>query len=886
MAFTLGFENPYEPLCGKCKLQQGIQSPKQTYFGLGKKKTLIIIEQPSQADDFKNIPLSGESGTQFRLFLKMAGLDLVKDFVTIHAVGCHKKKEPTKKEISNCSPRIKEVIEKLKPNHIWLFGDVAIDSYLRAFYPKRFKDHTAILWSDRKIPCYVNNTWLHPMYSVDFTAKNKNEFASMIFKKHLNNAIELINEPAPIKNEDYKQVQVCLYADEIIDYLENIYHNAKYITFDYETTGLKPYNKGHKILTISASGLDRFHQPLADPIGFPFQYNNHFNKQEKKSIYKIWKAILTDSKIGKIAHHAKFEDLWTSQILKFKIKNWHFCTMMGSYLFDERKGATGLKFVSFCKWGVSDYDKKIKKYIDAPTSNSFNRLEEVNLTDLCLYNAIDTKLTEKLFLDLKPKIKKDEYLPKSFSFVLKGSLTLTEIEQNGLPADLDYFTKANEKITKKLTSLKKELLESEEAKQFQSEHNKQIDLGSPKDLRLLFFNTLKLKADKKTAKGFSSVDHEALTKIKHPFAIKLLKLRKLDKNKSTYLDQLIREISDDNLIHPFFHLHTTRTGRSSSANPNSQNLPARHEESKKLVKTGFRVPDDCYFSGVDFGSHEVRIAACFTKDPVLINYVNNPHTDMHGDTSKELFLLDGTILNNPNYTKTVKVLRFYTKNNFIFPVFYGSYWRTCARSLWENIKELEFEPGYKVLDYLAEKGITCLSNTASYKDQPKKGSYEYHIQQCESEFWRKYIVFRKWQETSKEFYLKNGYVYTKFGTRRHGYLNQNKILNSGIQGTAFQCLLWSLNETQHWLKKNKCQTQILGQIHDSILLKTYKDEAIDVYGQLRYIMEEKIREYHKWLIVPLVAEMESSPLGGTWYDCKTIDLNKTLEQREVIWVKN
>lgn len=883
---TLGLENPYDPICGKCKLNINSQNPKQTYYGKGKKKVLIITEKPSDADDFKSMPLSGESGAEFKLLLKMNSLSLENDFVVIHAVGCKTKKNkvPSKKQIDSCSPRIKEIIEKLNPNHIWLLGDTAIDSYLRTYYPKRFKNTTADLWSNRQIPCRVNNAWLHPMYAVDFPAKNKNEFAKITFKKQLEKAISQIDEPKPIKQDWYKDVSVCLYKDEIVDHLENIYHNAKYMTFDYETTGLKPYNKGHKILTISCSGLDRFYLPVTDSVGFPFQYKTHFNKKEKNDIYKIWKAILASNKIGKVAHHLKFENLWTKQILKFNIKKWHFCTMMGSYVFDERKKAQGLKFVSFCRWGVPNYDASIKKFIEADTSNSFNQLEKVNISDLCLYNAIDDKLTSRLFVQLKKDLKKDEELKKTYLFLHKGSITLSEIEMNGMPVDTDHFNTTKAKVEKKIKKLQKALSESKEAELFEKQEGRPLDYSSPKDLRILFFDVLGLESAKKTVKGFDCVDHDALTSIKHKFADKLLELRKYDKINSTYMDQLIREINEDKRIHPFFHLHTTRTARSSSANPNSQNLPSRDEEGKLFVKKGFKVPDDCYFAEIDFGSQEVRIAACFTKDPVLISYINDPTTDMHKDECKNLYLLDDSLYENPKYTKILKRLRFFTKNGFIFPQFYGSYWRSCARSLWYDIEGLEFEPGYSVYDYLADKGINCLTNTTSFKDKPKKGCFEYHIMECESNFWRKYFVFRKWQETSKEFYINNGYVYSMFGSRRRGYLNQNKILNTGIQGTGFQCLLWSLAELNKYMKKEKFKSKIIGQIHDSILIQLQKDEAVTILKQCQFIMEEKIRQYHKWLIVPLAAEIECSQLGGTWYDKKEINMQQTFEKGEIIWV--
>ncbi len=883
---TLGLENPYDPICGKCKLNENSQNPKQTYYGKGKKKVLIIIEKPSDADDFKGIPLSGESGAEFKLLLKMNDLSLENDFVVIHAVGCKikKGKDPSKKQIDCCSPRIKEIIDKLKPKHIWLLGDVAIDCYLRTFYPKRFKTTTSELWSDRQIPCRINNAWLHPMYAIDFSAKNKNEFAKITFKKQLEKMINQIGEPKPVNYDWYKDVSVCFYKDEVIEHLETILHNAKYVTFDYETTGLKPYEKRHKILTISCSGLDRFYQPVTDSTAFPFQYKNHFNKKEKNEIYKLWKAILTSDKIGKIAHHMKFENLWTKQILKFDIKKWHFCTMLGSYLYDERKGGSGLKFVSFCRWGTPNYDASVEKFIKADTSNGFNQLEKVNISDLCLYNAIDDKLTSQLFIDLKLKLKKDEELKKAYLFLHKGSLTLSEIEMNGLPVNTEHFDTTKTEVQKKITELKKELNDSEEAKKFFEQEGKTLDYGSPKDLRTLFFDVLGLESVKKTATGFDCVDHDALTSIKHKFANKLLELRKYDKINSTYMDQLIREINSDERIHPFFHLHTTRTNRSSSNAPNSQNLPSRDEEGKLFVKKGFKVPDDCYFAEVDFGSQEVRIAACFTKDPVLVSYINDPSTDMHKDECKNLYLLDDSLYEKPEYTKTLKRLRFFTKNGFIFPQFYGSYWRSCARSLWNDIEGLEFEKGYSVYDYLAEKGISCLTNITSFKDKPKKGCFEYHIMQCENQFWKKYSTFRKWQETSKEFYINNGYVYSMFGTRRRGYLNQNKILNTGIQGTGFQCLLWSLTELNNYLKKNKFKSKIIGQIHDSILIQLQKDEAISILKQCQFIMEEKISQYYKWLIVPLAAEIECSELGGTWYDKKEIDIIKTFEKGVITWL--
>lgn len=63
-------------------------------------------------------------------------------------------------------------------------------------------------------------------------------------------------------------------------------------------------------------------------------------------------------------------------------------------------------------------------------------------------------------------------------------------------------------------------------------------------------------------------------------------------------------------------------------------------------------------------------------------------------------------------------------------------------------------------------------------------------------------------------------------------------------------------------------SRVVCQIHDSLVaivpdeeVQEYLDVAID-------IMTEKLRKEWKWVIVPMVAEAEVSPSGGTWHEKK------------------
>ena len=866
-----------DPLCEKCKRYQRAASPRLTYEGKGKKKILIVSDYPSLIDDRKNSLMNDSFIKALEIKLLINGINLEKDCWFTNSVSCFSQKEPSLSQIDSCFPLLKKTISELKPDHIILLGGTPLNSWLRGYYPKRFKSSESKdtdivkLWRGRKIPCPETNAFVYPIYHPRDLADEKNQFFDKFYERDVAAIFDEMDK-GPEFTDWYKDNIDILYDyDEVIERLKDIQKNARYVVFDYEATGLKPYNKGHKIVTIGIDALDEQHDPIGNTISFPLSYRRHFTLTQKKDIRKEWVKILEDKYINKVAHHMKFENLWSRVILKAEIKKWHYCTMLGAYTLDERHKAQGLKFLAFVKYGVPDYDKTIGKYLPAETSNGFNTVEQAPLDDLLLYNAIDAKLTTRVFVDELKQLK-TQRLKRTYGFLHKGSLALSELEIEGFPVDPDHFHKTNKEVAAKISKLQTELMTDKDIIEFEKQEKRQINLKSSKDMRKLLFDIKGISNDKKTKGGEDAVDKATLYEFDDPWCKKLLALRKYEKIKSTYVDQFIREISEDNKIHPFFHQHTTRTYRSSSSNPNSQNMPSRDDESKQFVKKGFVVPENEYFVEIDYGSIEVRIAACFTKDPVLIAYINDPSTDMHRDTAIDLYKLDKKLYKNPDYSKTLKMLRYHAKNGFIFPVFYGSYWRSCAKSLWKAANSFSFTEDYSVLDYLQEKDIGDYS------------SFEAHIKHTETQFWKKFHVFRKWQEESKQFYIDNGYVYSMFGARRRGLLNQNKILNTGIQGTGFQCLLWSLTNIIPELRKHKLQSRVMGQIHDSLLCRVHKDEVGETLQIITSIMEDRIRENCDWMVVPMIVEIESSELGGSWYDKKAIDHVKSIEQNKMVFV--
>ncbi|KKK64196.1 hypothetical protein LCGC14_2986670, partial [marine sediment metagenome] len=226
---------------------------------------------------------------------------------------------------------------------------------------------------------------------------------------------------------------------------------------------------------------------------------------------------------------------------------------------------------------------------------------------------------------------------------------------------------------------------------------------------------------------------------------------------------------------------------------------------------------------VDYGSMEVRILACQSQDHVLIKYIESGG-DIHGDWTMNIFGVE-------KGDKDFDAKRFLAKNQFIFPLFYGSYWRSIARTL--------------------EVPDNFYPNLSHYK---RYGRWERHIRDCENRFWEQFSATREWQDEQIKIYEKTGYVCDgAWGFKRRGYLTRNQIYNFPIQGPAFHCLLWTISK---WFKDHahRFKTLLCGQIHDELFFDVVPSEWDEVRKIVTNLMTVAIREENGWITVPLLAE--------------------------------
>ncbi len=447
---------------------------------------------------------------------------------------------------------------------------------------------------------------------------------------------------------------------------------------------------------------------------------------------------------------------------------------------------------------------------------------------------------------------------EAYQLLHKGILAFARAERQGLRVDVAYIEKKMVHLTRRIDRMEKVFKETKFFRRWQHSKPGKVNIHSNEQLGAFLYGVLKLKVEKETESGKGSTDEETLLQFNIPELNQLIEIRKLKKVRDTYLGAFYRE-QVDGYIHPFFNLHLVRTYRSSSDSPNFQNIPKRDEESMQIVRRAIYPRPGHLLVEIDYSGLEVHISACYHRDQRMIQYINNPASDMHSDMAKQIFMLDKF---DPSI-EGHKVLRQAAKNGFVFPEFYGDYFKSCAANIackWGELPKGKWAPkqgiklnGEYLSDHLIAKGIKSLEG------------FEKHLKKIEDDFWgKRFADYDRWKSIWYNVYKKYGYIDLKTGFRCSGLMDKKNTSNYPIQGAAFHCLLWSFIEIDRIMIKENWDTKIVGQIHDSIVLDVNPAELKHVIKTVRKVTCVDLPKAWKWIIVPLEVDVEVCPIDGSW----------------------
>jgi uracil-DNA glycosylase len=387
-------------MCGECGLYRTCQNPKMPHSGNCAQGILFVAGRLKQREAEENCNLFGRPRTLLQEALSCHGIDLDNDCAIVHATGCVGDKT---EDYKFCRGRVARVVEKLKPRVVIPLGPTAIRSVIgRGWNTGGKPEELTMQWRGLTVPDRDWNCWIAPTLDVRAMAmmaggegKNANMLETYKTALRLDMAGALAkmatapkffdpNAPCHVLDEP-KAIEWLIDAMAQMDVEE-----FPLIAFDYETTGLKPYNKGHKIFCVS------FCRSLTESVAFMMT----------DALVPYVKTLLERDRYKKVAANAKFEVNWSKVILDIDIKGLYFDTMQASHILDNRKGINSVKFQTFVRFGVPDYSVGIKKWLESvdKTANGVNRIFEGPRDEILRYCAVDSLVEYRMGVQMMGEI--------------------------------------------------------------------------------------------------------------------------------------------------------------------------------------------------------------------------------------------------------------------------------------------------------------------------------------------------------------------------------------------------------------------------------------------------------------------------------------------------
>ena len=186
---------------------------------------------------------------------------------------------------------------------------------------------------------------------------------------------------------------------------------------------------------------------------------------------------------------------------------------------------------------------------------------------------------------------------------------LGEIEDIGMPVDAGTLEEVGEDLDGRIADVEKLIYE---------DVGHPFNIGSPKQLGEVLFEEMEIPPVRKTKTGYST-DAKVLQQlaIQHPVADRIIEYRELTKLRGTYIDGLIKLITDEGRIHSTLQQTRAATGRLSSDSPNLQNIPIRTEMGVR-IRDAFTASPGRRLVVADYSQIELRILAHMTGEPSLV----------------------------------------------------------------------------------------------------------------------------------------------------------------------------------------------------------------------------------------------------------------------------
>ena len=594
---------------------------------------------------------------------------------------------------------------------------------------------------------------------------------------------------------------------EKLTYLVQELNKAQVISFDTETTSTEEMRADIVGISLAIKEGEGYYIPVGHQAG---------TNLPLEQVLAALKEPLTDPKIGKIAHNAKYDYIVLAKH-KLKVSPLTFDTMLAEFIIDPSSRNLGLKNLAFVKLGeemthIEELIGKGKKQIT---------MANVAIESAAPYAVADAEVPLRLMPLQREDLKRVNGEKLLYEIDLPLTPVIADMEMAGVSLDLPFFKETAKRLEKRMAEIEKQVFDSV---------GKPFNLNSTQQLSDILFNRLGLEPPdrgNKTASGHFSTSAGVLDLLrgKHTVVDLILEHRELSKLKSTYVDALQAALnSDTGCVHTSYSQIGAVTGRLSSSNPNLQNIPIRTEEGRRL-RHGFVAGKGHVLLSVDYSQIELRLVAHMAQDEAMLAAFRADE-DIHATTARAI---------------------------------YGVGPEAVTRNMRRHAKAINFGLIYGMSVF----GLTRTTELTLAEAETFVKAY-----------FEKFPGIKKYLDGIRKQAAQQGYVETLLGRRRYFPALQSKApvqvknreereaINAPVQGTAADIMKIAMLNIPPALKAAGLNAKMLLQVHDELVFECPKDEVKETARIVQEIMSNAYP-----LSTPLSTEARYGP---NWGDMKPI----------------
>ena len=579
-------------------------------------------------------------------------------------------------------------------------------------------------------------------------------------------------------------------------------NKAEIISFDTETTSTDEMQA--ELVGISLSVKEGLGYYI--PVG-----HTHGVNLPLEQIISALREPLTNPKIGKLAHNAKYDYIMMARY-GIQITPLTFDTMIAEFIIDPSSRNLGLKKMAYLRLAeemtnIEELIGKGKKQIS---------MAEVDVQAAANYAAADAETPLRLMPLLREDLERVDGMNLMDEIELPLITVLANMEMTGILLDLPFFASMSGELQKRLNEIVIQVYQSV---------GKEFNLNSTQQLSDVLFNRLRLEPPnrgKKTASGHYSTSAAVLDLLrgKHEVVDLVLEHRELSKLKSTYLDALPKAVNPETgRVHTSFSQTGAVTGRLSSSNPNLQNIPIRTELGRR-VRNGFIAKSGHMLLAVDYSQIELRIVAHMAEDENMLSAFRQGQ-DIHATTAGAIYSvpLEAVTTDQRRHAKAIN-----------FGLIYGMSAFGLTRSTDLTLAE-------------SEKFVTA--------------------------YFEKFPGVKHYLDGIRKIAAEQGYVETLLGRRRYFPMLMNptninlkkreerEAINAPIQGTAADIMKIAMLKIPEALQKADLNGKMLLQVHDEIVMECPENEL----DSTAHVVQEAMQNAYP-LSIPLLTEARWGPSWG------------------------